>query len=422
MRRHALRLLLLLAVPTALALALLAIGAAFALQATPLATSADAIAPADVERALRLAQAHDPRRAIPGIVRTLRLSGHELELLLNHAAVRWHRGMRSKVELLPSRLRLRSSIALPPNPCGAWLNVDAVLVEASPLPRIESLRLGRLALPPLLARSTLALVAGRYGLGAADLDDVVDVRDVRFSATQLRVAYAWGDAAPARMLALLMPPHEHERMRRYATHLADISARFDPSRSVSLSQLLTPMFEFAKARSAEGADAALENRAALLVLGMVANGIQLGTLLPERAAELKSRPLKLTLAGRHDFTQHFLVSAALAAEQGTPLADVIGLYKEFADARSGSGFSFNDMAANRAGTRFGALAVSSPDKLQARLAAGVSEHDFMPDVADLPEFLHEQEFRRRYGGPGRAEYDRVLADIEERLDATSLFR
>ena len=35
------------------------------------------------------------------------------------------------------------------------------------------------------------------------------------------------------------------------------------------------------------------------------------------------------------------------------LAQAIGLAKEVADARAGSGFSFNDMAANLAGTRFG---------------------------------------------------------------------
>jgi hypothetical protein len=52
---------------------------------------------------------------------------------------------------------------------------------------------------------------------------------------------------------------------------------------------------------------------------------------------------------------------------------MIGLFKEMTDARSGSGFSFNDMAANRAGTRLGALAVGDPAKLQQRLTAGLLE-------------------------------------------------
>ena len=48
----------------------------------------EALAQDDVERALQLARSHDPRHAIPGVVRTLRLSQHEAELLLNHAAAR----------------------------------------------------------------------------------------------------------------------------------------------------------------------------------------------------------------------------------------------------------------------------------------------------------------------------------------------
>jgi hypothetical protein len=46
----------------------------------------------------------------------------------------------------------------------------------------------------------------------------------------------------------------------------------------------------------------------------------------------------------------------------------------------------------------------------------------MPDVSDLPEFMNEPEFRRRFGGPGSPAYQRMMADIEERLGATPLFR
>ena len=51
--------------------------------------------------------------------------------------------------------------------------------------------------------------------------------------------------------------------------------------------------------------------------------------------------------------RHLLISAARAAEGGGPLSDAIGVYKEVSDSRGGSGFSFNDLAADRAGTRLG---------------------------------------------------------------------
>jgi hypothetical protein len=93
-------------------------------------------------------------------------------------------------------------------------------------------------------------------------------------------------------------------------------------------------------------------------------------------------PRKVTLNGRTDSPQHFTISAALAAHAGSPLSDAIGLYKEVDDSRRGSGFSFNDLAADRAGTRFGDLATRSPAsarQLQQRVAFGIREPDFMPD-------------------------------------------
>ena len=98
------------------------------------------------------------------------------------------------------------------------------------------------------------------------------------------------------------------------------------------------------------------------------------------------------------------------------------MYKEVADSRDGSGFSFNDLAADRAGTRFGELAVRAPGRLQARVTAGLAEADLLPDVSDLPEFLTAAEFRQRYGTVGSPSYQRLLADIEARLDQAALLR
>jgi uncharacterized protein YfiM (DUF2279 family) len=136
-------------------------------------------------------------------------------------------------------------------------------------------------------------------------------------------------------------------------------------------------------------------------------------------------PRKVTLNGRTDSPQHFTISAALAAHAGSPLADAIGLYKEVDDSRRGSGFSFNDLAADRAGTRFGELATRSPAsarQLQQRAASGLREPDFMPHAADLPEYMPEAEFKRRFGGVGAPAYQGVMDDIERRVAACPLYR
>ena len=131
-----------------------------------------------------------------------------------------------------------------------------------------------------------------------------------------------------------------------------------------------------------------------------------------------SAPQNITLDGRDDFAKHFMVSAAIAAYADTALADAIGLYKEIDDSRYGSGFSFNDIAADRAGTKFGEKAVANEDsakELQRQLVLGVEDRDLMPKWKDLPEFLSEAEFKRRFNEVDSPAYRAMMQKIEQRV-------
>ena len=46
----------------------------------------------------------------------------------------------------------------------------------------------------------------------------------------------------------------------------------------------------------------------------------------------------------------------------------------------------------------------------------------MPDVADLPEFMPEAEFKRRYGGIDGPGYKDMMAKIEARVASRPLLR
>ena len=137
------------------------------------------------------------------------------------------------------------------------------------------------------------------------------------------------------------------------------------------------------------------------------------------------RACSVTLAGRHDSAQHYSISAALAATAGSPFADAVGLYKELEDSQGGSGFSFNDLAADRAGTRFGELATANPagaHKAQSLARAAFAEAVIFPNVKDLPEDMRQEEFQRRFGGTGGTAYSRLAAEIEQRVGALAMFR
>jgi hypothetical protein len=167
-----------------------------------------------------------------------------------------------------------------------------------------------------------------------------------------------------------------------------------------------------------------DNRALLVVLAAHVVGKDLRMIAPEATAPPRAGA-RLILRGRVDLAQHFLVSAAVTATAGSTLSDAVGLSKELSDARIGSGFSFTDLAADRAGTRFGELAATSAGGAlgwRTRLAAGLTEADLMPAVDDLPEFLPEAEFRRRFGQVGSPAYQAVHDDIERRVAACPFYR
>ena len=88
----------------------------------------------------------------------------------------------------------------------------------------------------------------------------------------------------------------------------------------------------------------------------------------------------------------------------------------------GKGFSFQDLVADRAGTRFGILAAKSPQKLQRSLSPGIKDSDFMPAFSDLADEIPEAEFKKRYGGVGSPTYNNIMADIEARVARTPLLR
>jgi len=379
------------------------------------------LTPRDIERAKRIIAQHDPRKTKSGGPRTVAISEQELDLMLNYAATRIGKGA-ARAALRPGTVRLQASAEIPQSPFGHYLNIDATLRQTGTLPRFDALQIGRLPVPATVADYLLR--EGLRRMAATDRGDLAAdiVKGASIANGRLTVTYVWSSEIEKRARTVLLPAADRARLRAYHDRLVETVAR-EPKK-VSLAVLLPPMFRTVLERGA-GGDVVAENRAAILVLAFYANGTGLATIAPAAAQWPKAARRTVTLADRSDFSKHFLVSAAIAAEAGGPLADAVGLHKEINDSRGGSGFSFNDIGADRAGTRFGEIASQSPErarKLAQALASGVKESDFMPDVADLPEFMSEAEFKRRYGGIGGPGYNKMMATIEARVASRPLLR
>lgn len=400
--------------------ALVAAAVLLALDASPAVPERNEVALADVQHALAVVRSHDPRRAEPGKLVTASVTERDVELLMNHAAHRML-GVRVKLQLEPGEADLTVSTPWTWHGFNGWLNLRAQWRETDTLPQLARWRVGALPLPAALAPPLLRAAAARMG-SAPDLALVPDVlRQVRFSHDTLMLSYVWQGNTAERVLAVLTPPSEQERLRAYADLLARLTATQPGGTPVQLPQLIGPMFELARQRSLHN-DAARENRAAVLVLTLYVTGRDPSEVVPGARSWPQPRRLQVLLNGRDDFPLHFLVSALLAMEGTSPFSNAVGLNKEVEDANGGSGFSFNDLAANRAGLRFGQFAQSQPLRLQQMLARGVVERSLMPDVADLPEFLSQAEFKRRYERIGSPGFQRLLADIEGRVERLALYR
>lgn len=390
----------------------------------PAMTRQAALTPAHVDRARWLLARNDPRRMRAGVLRTVVVSQEDLDLAANYLANRYLGGA-SRIVLQDGRATVRASLALPPNPLGRFINLEAALRETATLPRVEHLRLGRLPVPAFLCNWALGfglarLQASTQYNAAADV-----VKQVRSRNGFLSVNFEWSDAVPDQLKAALVGPQEQARWRSYQERLVQLTGESGVLRIVRMEQLLGPLVQLAVERAAQSDDPAAESRAALIVLAFYVNGKGLAALVPAARDWPQAQRHLVTLQGRVDFPQHFAISAALAATAGSPLSDVVGLYKELEDARGGSGFSFNDIAADRAGTRFGELAVSGRAgmaRIAAVVAGGLRESDLIPDVRDLPEFLPQAEFERRFGGVGAPRYQAMMAQIEARIAGLPLYR
>ena len=384
----------------------------------PLVDRAPQFRPDHLERAKQIVDNNDPRRLKPGEVRTISISEEDLDLAALYLVNRYLHGS-SRITLDAGTAHVALTLELPLGATRRYINADAVLVPAGYLPQLSYLHIGRLPIPLWLANPALRYVIDQLRQ-RKDLRLVMDsVLQVSLSQERMRVTYLWHPDIADRLRRTAVPAEDQERLRVYQQRLAEITSHGIGSGRVSLAPLMQPLLQLATLRTKDG-NAVAENRALILVLTFYVNGKRLDEIVPQAKSWPRPAPHTVTLSGRDDTAKHFIVSAALSAYAGEPLADAIGVYKEVNDSRGGSGFSFDDIAPDRAGSRFGEVAaasVASAKSLQAKLSGGLRESDIVPVIDDLPGSMSEAEFKRRFGGVDGAEYKQMMNEIERRVAA-----
>ncbi|WP_295438667.1 hypothetical protein [uncultured Thiodictyon sp.] len=341
---------------------------------------------------------------------TLTLSEDQANILGAYLIERVGPG-RVAVRLERDRARVAASLGLPWDPRGRFINLDLSLLAGERLPRIERARLAGLPLP----RALVETLAERL---TAALDQSGLIQRVAIKPDLALLTYEWHRDALAEVGSGLVSADERARMLRYQGQLMRYGAGRPKRAVIPLPELLTLVLTAAGRQDA--AAAPTENRAAILALAAYVNRQGIRDPAQADATAPASVFRAVELRGRADLAAHFMTSAAITAGGGTTLADLVGLYKELSDSQGGSGFSFADLAADRAGTRFGEVATSerkSARLIQQAAARGLTEADIMPSIDGLPEGFSAAAFAAAFQDTKGPAYRRLTDHIERRIDA-----
>jgi hypothetical protein len=422
---------LLLVAPVVAGIALLAVT-----EREPLVRDSPAPTSEEKRRLYLLLRHKNPKKVPPGETRTLSLGSRDLDLLLAWGLPVVLGDGRAAARMSfesPQGATLALSLRLPGGI--RYLNLEASVRAAIDKGRLSlgdpRLRLGRLTLPRAPLRWLCPIVTALIETERRARPVLAGVERLDIAPGRVTVTYARMELPPGLLASLIWGEGSNEEMRlavkSYVERLLHAAPGL-PGGEPRLGAAVEVAFAWARERSATGSPV-VENRAALLALGILLGHPRLEQFVGQVVEKRDWRPAaplaRATLRGRGDWTKHFFVSAALTVLSAQAPSDAIGLFKEELDADKGSGFSFGDLMADRAGTTFALLATgdeATARAIQDRLAGGFRVDDFFPEAADLPEKIQDAELQSRYGGVDGPLFRAYAAEVERRLWSCPAYR
>ncbi|MEM9588778.1 MAG: hypothetical protein AAGA03_15960 [Planctomycetota bacterium] len=379
---------------------------------------------------------YDPRKLPVGQTQRLSLSQREVNQLLAWGINLLPGDHAARVDLRQDRVTLRLTLQ---SPIRGWidrfLNVQAsgrIIAHGGELGFCPS----ELSVGSLHAPSWMLQFSGPFLIRRSWLNESIEpffdsLESIQLGDRDVAVTYRNLDVRKGFVRDALVGLGLAEDFEPAAiVYVTDLLALAEAEPSVDFAKCLQTLMTRAKKRSARSeASAVHENRAAIASLGYVLGHHRIrtwiGSDVPSMSPQVRSVFRRVSLRGRADWTRHFTVSAALQTLGNSMISKDIGILKEELDSFGGSGFSFGDLLADRAGTRLGVEATSSEAsarRIQDRIAEGIHESDVMPPGGDLQEGLTNEQFRKVYGGVTGDAYRRTVATIDQRIAELPLYR
>lgn len=209
------------------------------------------------------------------------------------------------------------------------------------------------------------------------------------------------------------------------------------ARKNSLAPFINALFkqvehEHSNKNSSVNLSFALENKATLAALVLyfgddrfsIATG-ELSPLSPTDKLIREQLKRTVTLQNRVDLQKHFIYSIALQLFSSHYASDALGEFKELLDTnKGGSGFSFADLQADRAGTRLAMVATYSDEAALSAQAilAQANEEALMPSIKGLEEGLDKSKFNQKYIHINSIDYHKSVSIIDKRLALLPIYQ
>jgi hypothetical protein len=376
----------------------------------------------DIARAKKIL--HEGSKTKPDEIGIIELTQPDLNLAANYLLNRYSKSA-AKIELKNNMLRFAVTTTLPKNSLGEYLNISFRLGnDGIELPSLKKFKAGNLLLPARFAAFVIKKIIRYTSLNDYFMLATQPIKYVKIDQQKITIIYYSSRETLRQARNFLTQSSDSPELDIYRQKLAEIISQHDPAWRLSLADLLKPLFELAYQRSTLE-NAIAENKMVIMVANDYVNKKETKDLLPSLASKPTTEKRYSTfLYKRVDLAQHFIGSAALTASVNGQIAQAAGEEKELSDAQGGSGFSFIDLAADKAGTRFGEIATSSPEgarKIQKTMSEIKDYSDFMPDPRDLPEHMDEAEFKQRYQSVDSPAYQEISKQIDARIAVTPIY-
>ncbi|MFH0730586.1 MAG: hypothetical protein V2B19_30105 [Pseudomonadota bacterium] len=416
--------------------------AVYAVDDHPLAASKIELTTDDITRARLLLYKYDPRNLRERDISHLTINTREANILLSYMMDHLRRSnpllsginrIAAQMDIRTETAELRFTIGLPETLSGGYLNIDLVFAETKEKPEIRQISIGDISLSGGWMKPVLYLgekLTQRIGFAQETALVLGVIKTVQLRPNELTLVYEWRSEVARKLTekgrSLLISDQDRESLIAYNNQIA-VTSRGVVTKEAPLIYFMKPVFELAQLRSGASSAPRAENRAAILALSMFVNNRPIAPLIGNPAGRSLPKPkeVKTTLGGRTDLPKHFMISAAMTILADSDLSNVVGLFKEIDDSIGGSGFSFVDLLADRAGVRFAELCAVNDEQarwVQQTVIRGVRESDFMPGIDGLTEGLMKKTFQQRYRDLDSAAFRAEKQEIERRIDACPLFK